>query len=135
MSGRTSTITFRSRKPSIPAARAHVRAVLVEWRLGLLIDDALLVTSELATNALVHAAGIGDHFTLTLRRHGMLVIEVADSYEWAMPELRKIDDPLGASGRGLVLVDALSAHWGVRPRDPGKTVWAHLPAPGATATS
>ncbi|WP_433545719.1 ATP-binding protein [Streptomyces sp. CA-294286] len=82
MSGHTSTATFRSHKPSIPAARAHVKAVLVEWKLGLLIDDALLVTSELATNALVHAAGTGDHFTLTLRRrHGMLVIEVADSYE------------------------------------------------------
>ncbi|MFF4178113.1 hypothetical protein [Streptomyces sp. NPDC001750] len=30
------------------------------------------------------------------------------------------------SGRGLVIVDALAANWNVRPRDPGKTVWAHL---------
>ncbi|WP_433545720.1 ATP-binding protein [Streptomyces sp. CA-294286] len=52
-----------------------------------------------------------------------------------MPELSRIDDLLGPGGRGLVLVDALSANWGVRPRDPGKTVWAHLSAPGAAATS
>ncbi|WP_406381404.1 ATP-binding protein [Streptomyces sp. NBC_01618] len=30
------------------------------------------------------------------------------------------------SGRGLVIVDAIAAKWGVRPRDPGKTVWVHL---------
>lgn len=132
MSGRTNTATFRSRKDSIHSAREHVRAVLIEWKLGLLIDDALLITSELTTNALVHAAGTGDNFTLTLRRrHGILVIEVADSYQWAMPELRKPDDPLDPTGRGLILVDALSANWGVRPRDPGKTVWAHLPAPAS----
>ncbi len=135
MSGRTRTATFRSRKPSVHAAREHVKAVLVEWKLGPLIDDALLITSELATNALVHAPGIGDRFTLTLRRRaGVLAIEVADSYQWAMPELRKTGDPLEANGRGLVLVDALSANWGVRPRDPGKTVWAHLPVAPDAAT-
>jgi anti-sigma regulatory factor (Ser/Thr protein kinase) len=134
MSGRTSTATFRSRKPSVAAAREHVRAVLIEWKLGLLVDDALLITSELATNALLHAAGTGDFFTLTLRRrHGILAIEVADSYQWGMPELHKPDGPLETGGRGLVLVDALSANWGVRPRDPGKTVWAHLPAQPSAA--
>ncbi|MFD5747910.1 ATP-binding protein [Streptomyces sp. NPDC127033] len=35
------------------------------------------------------------------------------------------DDDTG--GRGLVIVDALCEKWGVRPRDPGKTVWAQLP--------
>ncbi|CAM5422623.1 ATP-binding protein [Streptomyces spiroverticillatus] len=133
MSGRTSSTTFRSRKPSVAAARQHVKATLIDWKLGLLLDDATLITSELATNALAHATGIGDHFTLTLRRRpGILAIEVADSYQWAMPELRKPDGPLDPSGRGLILVDALSANWGVRPRDPGKTVWAHLPV---TATA
>jgi hypothetical protein len=50
---------------------------------------------------------------------------VSDSYQWRMPELRTptLDD---LSGRGLVIVDAIAAKWGVRPRDPGKTVWAHL---------
>ncbi len=29
-------------------------------------------------------------------------------------------------GRGLLIVDAVARPWGVRTRDPGKTVWAHL---------
>ncbi|WNF27040.1 hypothetical protein RI138_09430 [Streptomyces sp. C11-1] len=35
-----------------------------------------------------------------------------------------VDDE--TSGRGLFIVDALAARWGVRPRCPGRTVWAHL---------
>ncbi|MGX1756885.1 ATP-binding protein [Streptomyces lydicus] len=108
-------------------ARLHVRTTLTDWKLGGLIEDSVLITSELATNAVSHAKGTGDYFELALRRRsGILVLEVADSYQWRMPELRKPgpDDP---AGRGLLIVDALSQHWGVRPRHPGKTVWAHLP--------
>ncbi|MFE1365183.1 ATP-binding protein [Streptomyces anulatus] len=43
-----------------------------------------------------------------------------------MPELREPTDD-ETSGRGLLIVDALAERWGVRPRYPGKTVWAHLP--------
>ncbi|MFD5355953.1 ATP-binding protein [Streptomyces sp. NPDC058657] len=50
-----------------------------------------------------------------------------------MPELRKPENALDPGGRGLILVDALSANWGVRPRGPGKTVWAHLPAQTSAA--
>lgn len=55
----------------------------------------------------------------------MLILEVADSYQWQMPELCKPADD-DTSGRGLFIVDALAEQWGVRPRNPGKTVWAHL---------
>lgn len=50
-----------------------------------------------------------------------------------MPELRAptLDD---LSGRGLVIVDAIAAKWGVRPRDPGKTVWVHLAIGRAEST-
>ncbi|WP_328386157.1 ATP-binding protein [Streptomyces sp. NBC_00400] len=126
MSGRTRIKRFRVRKDSVAAARLHVRTTLTDWKLGGLIEDSVLITSELTTNAVSHAKGTGDYFELALRRRsGILVLEVADSYQWRMPELRKPgpDDP---SGRGLLIVDALSQHWGVRPRDPGKTVWAHL---------
>ncbi|MCF3173523.1 ATP-binding protein [Streptomyces sioyaensis] len=126
MSGRTHITRFRARKDSIAAARLHVRAILTEWKLGGLIEDSILVTSELATNVVLHAKGTGDYFELGLRRrNGVLILEVADSYQWQMPELQKpVPDAL--SGRGLFLVDALSENWGVRPRNPGKTVWAHL---------
>ncbi|MFE3884721.1 ATP-binding protein [Streptomyces lydicus] len=127
MSGRTSIKRFRVRRDSVATARLHVRTTLTDWKLGGLIEDSVLITSELATNAVSHAKGTGDYFELALRRRsGILVLEVADSYQWRMPELRKPgpDDP---SGRGLLIVDALAQHWGVRPRHPGKTVWAHLP--------
>ncbi|MGW8553610.1 ATP-binding protein [Streptomyces tubercidicus] len=127
MSGRTSIKRFRVRRDSVAAARLHVRTTLTAWKLGGLIEDSVLITSELTTNVINHAKGTGDYFELALRRRdGILVLEVADSYQWRMPELRKAA-PDDLSGRGLFLVDALSQHWGVRPRNPGKTVWAHLP--------
>lgn len=127
MSGRTHTQRFPIRKDSVPLARQHVEALLTEWKLGGLIEDTTLITSELTTNVVQHARGIGEFFELTLRRrNGILILEVSDSYQWQMPEVRKpTADDIG--GRGLLLVDALSASWGVRPRRPGKTVWVHLP--------
>ncbi|TYR63505.1 ATP-binding protein [Streptomyces parvus] len=126
MSGRTDSKRFRVRRDSIPAARRHVRTVLIGWKLGGLVDDASLIAGELATNVISHAKGTGDYFELGLRRrNGVLILEVADSYQWRMPELRKPADD-ETSGRGLLIVDALAEQWGVRPRNPGKTVWAHL---------
>ncbi|SFF12814.1 Histidine kinase-like ATPase domain-containing protein [Actinacidiphila alni] len=128
MSGRTHIETFRIRRSSVPAARRHVETTLTTWKLGPLIEPATLITSELATNVVAHATGIGEYFELGLRRRdGVLVIEVGDSYQWAMPEKPAALDPEALGGRGLVIVEALSAKWGVRPRSPGKTVWAHLP--------
>ncbi|MFF4796814.1 ATP-binding protein [Streptomyces sp. NPDC001351] len=127
MSGRTHVTRFRVRRDSVAAARRHVKQVLIEWRLGGLVDDTVLITSELATNVVNHAKGTGDYFELALRRRdGVLVLEVSDSYQWQMPELQK-PGPEDLGGRGLFLVDALSETWGVRPRSTGKTVWAHLP--------
>lgn len=126
MSGRTCIKRFRVRARSISAVRRHVTTALTDWKLGHLTEDAVLIASELTTDVVNHAKGTGDYFELALRRRsGILVLEVADSYQWQMPELHKpaLDD---LSGRGLFLVDALSENWGVRPRNPGKTVWAHL---------
>lgn len=130
MSGRTHIQRFRLRRSSVPAARKHVEATLTAWKLGLLVEPATLITSELATNAVAHAKGIGEFFELGLRRrHGVLVIEVTDSCQWAMPE-KPPPDPDATGGRGLVIVEALADRWGVRPRSPGKTVWAHVPMRG-----
>ncbi|WP_256252126.1 ATP-binding protein [Streptomyces sp. yr375] len=114
------------RKDSVPAARDHVRAILTLWLLGELADDAVSIVGELAANAVVHAKGIGEFFEVGLRRRdGVLIVEVSDSFQWRMPE--KLDaDPDAVGGRGLVIVEGLSDKWGVRPRDAGKTVWAHL---------
>lgn len=59
------------------------------------------------------------------RRSGVLILEVSDSFQWRMPVIDEPDEE-GTEGRGLFLVDALSEKWGVRFRQTGKTVWAHL---------
>ncbi|MFI1952135.1 ATP-binding protein [Streptomyces xinghaiensis] len=131
MSGRTHTKRFRIRRHSVREARLHVETVLAEWRLGGLADTASLIASELATNVVNHAKGTGEFFDLSLRRRpAVLVLEVADSFQWGMPEQRK-PGPDDTSGRGLLIVDALSESWGVRPRETGKTVWVHLPIQAA----
>ncbi|MBD0738457.1 histidine kinase [Streptomyces sp. CBMA29] len=92
------------------------------------MEPATLIASELATNVVVHTKGIAEFFELGLRRRdGVLLIEVTDSYQWGMPE--RVEEPGGEAtgGRGLVIVEALAEKWGVRPRSPGKTVWAQLP--------
>ncbi|NJQ00704.1 ATP-binding protein [Streptomyces zingiberis] len=136
MSGRTHSSThskrFRIRRSSVGEARRHVETVLTGWRLGPVVEVASLVASELATNVVNHAKGTGEFFDLSLRREpAVLVLEVADSYRWKMPELRKpeADD---TSGRGLLIVDALAEAWGVRPRDAGKIVWVRLALREAT---
>ncbi|MGW2228363.1 ATP-binding protein [Streptomyces formicae] len=135
MSGRTRTQRFRLRRDSVPAARRHVEVTLRDWKLGEVTEAAALVVSELATNAVVHAKGIGEFFELTLRRRdGVLVVEVSDSCRWRMPEVAKPEPgPDDIGGRGLLIVDAITQAWGVRPRDEGKTVWAHLAVQGDSA--
>ncbi|MGW0536104.1 ATP-binding protein [Streptomyces sp. NPDC003032] len=126
MSGRTHTQRFRLRRDSVPAARRAAEMKFDDWKLGTVTEVAGLVVGELAANAVVHAKGIGEFFELTLHcRVGVLVVEVSDSCRWQMPE-RAEPELDGTSGRGLLIVDAVTQSWGVRPRDEGKTVWAHL---------
>ncbi|MDX2599633.1 ATP-binding protein [Streptomyces caniscabiei] len=135
MSGRTHSQRFRLHRDSVPKARRHVQATLTRWMLAAVADDAELIISELSANAVQHARGIGEFFEVGLRRrNGVLVLEVSDSYQWQMPKKREAD-PEDIGGRGLVIVDALSDNWGVRPRESGKTVWAHLAISGREAAS
>jgi anti-sigma regulatory factor (Ser/Thr protein kinase) len=83
------------------------------------LDLVLLLASELITNAVRHGTGpLGVHVTQDDRT---IRVEVDDqSPEW--PVVREIDrDAL--DGRGLVLVNGLASHWGVRAEPAGKTVW------------
>ena len=126
MSGRTHSKRFRLRRDAVPFAREHVRSILTLWLLGELADDAESIVGELAANAVVHAKGIGEFFEVGLRRRdGVLIVEVSDSFQWRMPE-RRDAEPDDIGGRGLVIVEGLADKWGVRPREAGKTVWAHM---------
>ena len=118
---------------SVGGARGFVAAHLDAWGLSQLADSAVLVVSELVTNAVVHAQS--PYETLIATRLERLEcgvrIEVHDR-SGSKPERRdaSADDE---SGRGLALVDALTGgHWGVSDRDgPGKMLWAVCADDGA----
>ncbi len=127
------------------AARALLRATLSEWvELALpgsefltprQSDDAVVVVSELVTNAVVHA-GTEVELDGRLEAHtGALVIEVLDHHPSRAPRDGDTGTPYGIPeyGRGLRLVAALAESWGITYRTGAKTVWARLPAGGKEA--
>ncbi|MFE7315752.1 ATP-binding protein [Streptomyces sp. NPDC057555] len=107
----------------VALARAELRAVLKRWGLGAIEDTALLVLSELLTNAVRHAhVSPGREIeTRYLREANGLRIEVHD----ASDELPVLGPSAETGGWGLLLVDQLATRWGVAERDfVGKLVWA-----------
>ncbi|MFI6864279.1 ATP-binding protein [Streptomyces sp. NPDC050421] len=91
-----------------------------------LSDDVAVIVAELAANAVVHGCVPGRDFELRLTAGaGGLRIEVSDARRERRPELcaEAID---AEAGRGLRLVEALAAKWGVAERVVGKTVWADV---------
>jgi anti-sigma regulatory factor (Ser/Thr protein kinase) len=106
--------------------------MLREWQLEKMADSALLVLSELVTNA-VQASGKGTGrdrpiITLTLQlTDTILRMEVWDANP-ALPTPQKAD-LLSDHGRGLLLVDALGDAWGHRAADGGKMVWCEVAIP------
>ncbi|MFJ4468902.1 ATP-binding protein [Streptomyces sp. NPDC089424] len=122
------SIELPPRPSAVREARAEVRRQLERWGLAdgddhgtELVETAELLVSELATNALLHAAS---RFRLTLTAaHGVLRCEVADGGR-RVPQL--LDPGASESGRGMFLVEALARRWGCHQDGPGKTVWFEL---------
>ncbi|GAA2908604.1 hypothetical protein Acy02nite_88260 [Actinoplanes cyaneus] len=117
------------RAASVRAARDLVIRACDGWRLAGTRDDAALIMSELATNAVDHA---GTEFVVTvIRRGSRLHLAVRDG-DSRYPLMGAADDgirvPLGERGRGLRLVHAAAEVWGAIPADNGKVVWATMPA-------
>lgn len=104
-------------------ARAFVRSTLTGWELDGHVDDAVLVATELITNAVVHAR---TDVVLTLRSDGYRYVRIeAEDQDPSLPvrPARSVDS---ISGRGLTLIDALATAWGYQARRDGKTLWAQL---------
>jgi anti-sigma regulatory factor (Ser/Thr protein kinase) len=105
-------------------ARRHIARIGASWPADLR-DLALLLTSELVTNALRYGNG-GIRLTVRQTPHALRV-EVHD----ANPEAPRLSRNLGGTaeqGRGLHIIDSLASCWGHTPSaDPGgKTVWFEL---------
>jgi anti-sigma regulatory factor (Ser/Thr protein kinase) len=129
-SERTAGLDLPTAPESARAARRFAHAALTEWRLTALVDDVDLVISELITNALLHAradrrAAEGATIRLDLEYDGDgLYCRVTDNS--ALPPTPEDAGDTAESGRGLLLVQALSAAWGWKPEGPGKVVWARF---------
>jgi anti-sigma regulatory factor (Ser/Thr protein kinase) len=85
-------------------------------------DDAVLVLSELVTNAVLHAGG-ADRIAVECDG-GSIRISVRDG-TIARPAVQRASSAIG--GRGLRIVDTLAERWGCDDHAGGKTVWAVLP--------
>ena len=112
-------------------ARQATHEALAAWQVAHLEETALLLVSELVTNAVRHARTGGTAVVLRLETAGSwLRIEVHDA-DPRMPQPRT-PDRLDESGFGFVLLDALADKWGVREATIGKAVWVELDTrPGA----
>ncbi len=116
---------------SVGAARRFVRQTLESWHLDGTLDAAVLLTSELATNAVLHARS---GFAVLVRQlDDQVRVEVLDSSP--VPPRRRHNSAMAATGRGMGLVETLSTAWGVTPADQldgfAKGVWFTLPVDGA----
>ncbi|MEY9484392.1 anti-sigma regulatory factor (Ser/Thr protein kinase) [Streptomyces calvus] len=113
---------------SVRTARDGVRELLAARGAGTdICDNAVIVTSELVTNALTHSAG--DRIVCRVRVTADRVrIEVEDQARSPELPLLRRPGPDDQNGRGLLLVDALSSDWAVShtPGRPGRVVWAEL---------
>ena len=123
------------------AARAVVRSVLEEAGLAELADEALLLTTELSTNAVVHAGTdldlevVADATGLTVT-----VMDFASGMVAAGPMIGREDRrrpngrpplaELSERGRGLLLVDHFANRWGTTHHTGGKGVWFRLDRAG-----
>lgn len=107
---------------SARAARQLVEVALQHWSDDDATEVATLLTTELVTNAIVHAAT--DFALRVATNQDHLRVEVSDSSD-DPPRLIPIHEA-EEHGRGLHLVDALSASWGVDWRTSGKAVWFEL---------
>jgi len=110
---------------SVRSARRLVSRTLLDWALPHLQDAASLLTSELVTNAVLHAkTGI----SVELYRHGaVLRVTVRDGSP--QPAERRRHAVTAGTGRGLGLLTVLATDWRSEPSGPPyrKAVWFELP--------
>ncbi|MFG1881152.1 SpoIIE family protein phosphatase [Micromonospora sp. NPDC049102] len=127
------------------AARAVVRSVLAEAHLDDLVNEALLLTTELTTNAVEHA---GTELDIEVVADGVgLSVTVSDFAPSSGNDELTVGtrndtseiDEVSERGRGLLLVDHFASRWGTTYLPTGKGVWFRLDRagtePGAGASA
>ena len=117
---------------SVPVARRQVRDALGMHGLGEFAQDAAIITSELVANAVQHACEDGTKAIGVILTHAGIPAAVTVAVSDCSPQVPvRRDTPAGSEqGRGLQIVEALSAHWGWRCGGGGKVVFAVLAREG-----
>lgn len=121
-----SHLELAARPEAVRPARQHAMAAVRRWRLDALADTAELLVSELVTNAVLASATQAApkiRFWLASDRRQLMI------HVWDPDHRRPVSRdawPDAETGRGLLLVTALSAQWGCYAPDGhgGKIVWA-----------
>jgi len=123
---------------SAAAARRFLADALRAWELTDLADDTALVLTELCSNATLHSGA--QFFEVSIERAPDRSLRLAVADDGAVPAAAVFarpaplqppddeDDPEAfvATGRGLLIIDALSRQWGVQDTPTGKVVWADV---------
>ncbi|MEH0544610.1 ATP-binding protein [Streptomyces sp. B21-105] len=124
-------LAFCAEPAEVAALRRVMRLHLGIWGLHEVTDEAQLCVSELAANVITHV-GPGTPATLAVSMNGVhLRIEVHDPDTRALPTLLDANSE-SEGGRGMALVDAVAARWGVRLQLDRKVTWCEL-ATGLTS--
>ncbi|WP_039938807.1 ATP-binding protein [Streptomyces himastatinicus] len=120
---------------SVALVRLSVTATLRAWGLEDLVDDARLIASELATNAIRHAARHTPapeqrgRFRLKVERPDDHLVRITTfDRSRAVPRIVQASET-AESGRGMAVVEALSCRWGIDHKPWGKGVWAECTTP------
>ncbi|MEU4535319.1 ATP-binding protein [Streptosporangium sp. NPDC023825] len=112
---------------SVPEARAWARDLLAEQVGGPVLDDVLLLLSELATNAVAHSdsgrTADGRVTVYVVRTSATVHVEVADDGSDAGAPAVRVPETDDDGGRGLWLVEMVAAGWGSHRDGAGGSVW------------
>jgi anti-sigma regulatory factor (Ser/Thr protein kinase) len=120
----TVRLALRPVPASAGIARRFVSSTLRGWGCDALVETAVLLVSEVVTNAVLHARS---DLEVSVRLVDDEVrVEVTDGSP-AEPQ-RRTAGQTATTGRGLALVEACARRWGVAERPGGKAVWFDLPA-------
>lgn len=125
---RTASTSLPPEPTSSRACRRFLMATLEAWGADQFADDAVLLLSELVTNAVLHA---GTDIEVIIRFDGdVLRVEVGDGSP-TMPRVRHFS-MLSGTGRGLALVAGTAKQWDIEPLPTGgKRVWFELQSPAS----
>jgi sigma-B regulation protein RsbU (phosphoserine phosphatase) len=132
---RVAQAVFPTSLSSAYLARRWTAGRLRSWELSELADTVMLLTSELVTNAVIHA-GSGPIVSLAVAE-ATIEVGVADGavrHPLGPSSGREVSTPptqtpgVAEEGRGLYLVQSIAAAWGVSTQPEGKQIWFRLDA-------